>query len=122
MLNLEGSAAPGNKSEMLDKLRADHQRLSAELHDIASKIDQSRAQADQLAQRNATVVGEIKRIETALEQTPRTVIKDAYAEALSSQQRLLAVRGQMEKMQAQETTIRQAVEALQTALDVFEKG
>lgn len=122
MVNVENDAAPSTKDELLDKLRADLQRLSADLRDVTSKVDQSRSQADQLAQRNAAVVGEIKKIETALEQTPRTAIREAYSEALSSQQRLLAVRGQMEKFQAQETVLRQNVETIQSVISMLDKA
>lgn len=122
MANVDGDAAPGSKEELLDKLRGDIQRLNADLRDISSKIDQSRSQADQLAQRNAAVVGEIKKIETALEQTPRTAIKEAYSEALSSQQRLLAVRGQMEKFQAQEAVLRQNVDTVQAVINMLDKS
>jgi len=116
------NATPGTKEELLDKLRGDLQRLNADLRDISGKIDQSRSQVDQLAQRNATVVGEVRKIETSLEQTPRTAIKEAYSEALSSQQRLLAVRAQMEKFQAQEAVIRQNVETVQSVINSLDKA
>lgn len=122
MGKLENAEARGAKEEILDKLRAELQRLNAELRDIGSKVDQSRAQVDQLAQRNAVVVGEIKKVEGALEQTPRPVIKDAYAEALNSQQRLLTVRSQVEKFQVQETVIRESLEVLQGVIDTLDKA
>ncbi len=111
--------APTGKDEALDILRAEVERVNATLRDIKSKLDQSRGQVEQLAQRNATVVGEVRRIESTLEQVPRLTIREVYSEALEAQQRLLNVRGQMEKLQAQEMVATQEVEAIKSALDAL---
>jgi len=121
-INVETSTPKGGKDEALDTLKVEYQRLSAEMRDITTKVDASRAQVEQLAQRNAAVVGEIKKVESSLEQTPRTAIKEAYTEALNTQQRLMTLRGQLEKLQAQETTIRQSAEALKSAIDLMSKS
>jgi two-component system sensor histidine kinase DegS len=118
MLDLEpGVSSSEGQEDLLDSLRAEYQRMSAEMRDINSKIELSRGQAEQFAQRNAAVVGEVKKIEAALEQTPRTAIKEAYTEAINAQQRLMTIRGQMEKLQAQETSLRQAAETLKKVVD-----
>ncbi len=117
--NLQAETAKSGKEEVLDMLKAELQRLTAEMRDITGKVDASRAQAEQLAQRNAVVVGEIKKVESSLEQTPRTAIKEAYTEALNTQQRLMTLRGQMEKLQAQEATLRQSAETLENVLNLL---
>jgi two-component system, NarL family, sensor histidine kinase DegS len=109
----------GGANSVADSLKAEMQRLAAELRDITSKVDASRSQVEQLAQRNAVVVGEVKKVEQSLEETPRTAIKEAYTEALNTQQRLMTLRGQMEKLQAQEATIRQTADALKSAIDML---
>lgn len=106
-------------SSTLDILRAELERLNAELRDINSKLDQSRGQVEQLAQRNATVVGEVRRVESALDQTPRMNIKDVYTEALDSQQRLLTLRAQTEKLQAQETVAKQQLDVIRAAIEAM---
>jgi two-component system sensor histidine kinase DegS len=121
MISRETDAAKSSKDETLDILRAELQRLNAELFDIGNKIDQSRGQLEGLSQRNAVVVGEIRKIETALEQTPRSTIKETYSEALNTQQRLMVTRGQMEKLQAQEVILREGIEAVKSAIDTLSK-
>lgn len=121
MISRETDAVKSSKDEALDILRAELQRLNAEIYDIGNKIDQSRGQLDGLSQRNAVVVGEIRKIETALEQTPRSTIKETYSEALNSQQRLMVTRGQMEKLQAQEAILRPGIEAVKSAIDTLSK-
>jgi two-component system sensor histidine kinase DegS len=103
--------------DVIDLIRTTIQKLSADLNDLSSKIEQSRGPADQLAQRHATLMSEVRRIEGVLEDTPRTGIKDAYVAALDSQQRLLTMRGQLEKLQAQESSVRQSVLELETLME-----
>lgn len=110
---------PRGKREVHDLLQTELQRLTAELRDINGKIDQSRGQVDQLAQRNAAVMGEVKKLEGGLEQAPRTAIKETYTEALNSQQRLMTLRAQMEKLQAQEAAIRQVADTIKSAADAL---
>jgi two-component system sensor histidine kinase DegS len=115
------TAVRGTKEEALDLLRGEFERLNAELRDIKAKLDSSRGQVEQLAQRNAVVVGEIRRIEGSLDQATRENIKDTYTEALDSQHRLMTARAQMEKLQAQEAIARREVDSLKAAIDVLSK-
>jgi len=89
------------KDEAIDLLRAELKRLAAEVHDIQQKLKASQQQVEQLSQHNAAVIGEVRRIESALDTTPRINIKDAYTEALNTQQRLLTLRSQMQKLQSE---------------------
>lgn len=100
-------------------LRNQLQQINAELRDIASKVSQSRGLVDQLAQRNAMIVGEVRRIESALEQVPRMEIREVYAQALDIQQRVLTARGQLERLQAEETLAKGVAEMIQKALEVL---
>lgn len=116
------TTARGTKEEALDLLRGELERVNAELRDIKSKMDTSRGQVEQLAQRNASVIGEVRRIEGSLEQIPRVNIKEVYTEALESQQRLMTIRGQMEKLQAQEAVARHEVETIRSVIDVLNRA
>lgn len=117
LLDRQTEAKGTTESSTLDILRGELERLNAEMRDINSKLDQSRGQVEQLAQRNATVIGEVRRIESDLDQIPRMNIKDVYTEALDSQQRLLTLRSQMEKLQAQETVAKQEAEVIRSAIE-----
>jgi two-component system sensor histidine kinase DegS len=102
-------------------LQGELKRITQMLHEFTNKLDQSRGQIEQLAQRNASIMGEVRRIETALDETPRLNIKEAYLEALDSQQRLLTIRGQMEKLQSQEVAVRQEAQAVQAVIDILSR-
>ncbi len=121
MVDAQTTLKKSNKDEAIDVLRGALEQLNAELRDNSAKMNQSRGQVEQLAQRNAVVLGEVKRIEGALEQTPRLTIKEAYGEALDTQQRLLNIRGQLEKLQVEETLVRRTIDILQNMLDVLSR-
>jgi len=108
-----------SKDEALDMLRGEIQQVNAELRDVTNKINTSRPQVDQLAQRNAMLVGEVRRVEAALDQTPRLTIKETYAEALEVQQRLMNTRAQLEKLQSQEGQARSHLEALEAVMEIL---
>ncbi len=122
MAEMQAEQTKSSREEVRDLLQAELERVNAELRDITNKLDQSRGQVEQFAQRNATVIGEIRRIEGALEQTPRVNIKETYAEALDVQQRLLTIRGQMEKLQAQEAVAQQELDMLKVTLAALDRG
>lgn len=108
-----------SRAEVRDLLRGELQQANAGLRDIQNKILTSRGQVEQLAQRSAQMMGEVRRIEASLEQTPRTAIRETYSEALEVQQRLLTTRSQLERLQAEETYAREKAEMLQTMLDAL---
>ncbi len=130
LISQEQEIAPqGGKEGALDLLRAQLERVNAEMGDINQKLEQSRMQVEQMAKRNAALIGEVKRVEGALDQTPRLTIKDIYSEALNSQQRLLTTRGQMEKLQTQSAaaqqeaaTIREVIGLLQASDESGDSG
>jgi len=111
-----------SREEALDLLQGELQQANAELRDIQNKILTSRGQVEQLAQRSAQVMGEVRRVEGALEQTPQRTLCEVYTEALDVQQRLLTTRSQLERLQAEETVVREKVAMLQNVLDVLSHG
>ena len=66
-----------SREEALDLLQGELQQASAELRDIQNKILTSRGQVEQLAQRSAQVMGEVRRV-SALEQTPANPPRGVY--------------------------------------------
>lgn len=114
--------ARSSREEALDLLRGLLEQVNAELRDIEAKINLSRGQVEQQAQRNAVIMGEVRRIESTLDQMPRLNIKEVYDEALEAQQRLLTVRAQLEKLQALEETARRTAESLEEAINLLAQG
>jgi two-component system sensor histidine kinase DegS len=119
MSEMQAAEERTSQEEALDILRGEIQQINAELRDINNKVNTSRSTVEQLAQRNAMVIGEVRRIEAALDQTPRLTIKETYAEALDVQQRLLTTRSQTERLQSEEAIARGHLEALEKIMETL---
>ncbi len=85
--------------ETLD-LRQELEQTEKSLRDINLLIEQSQAEINKLTQRNAAITAHLQQIQAKLEQTTPAEIKMAYDSALDAQQRLLVMRGQLEKLQS----------------------
>ena len=108
-----------SEDEALDFLQGELQQATAGLRDVQNKIYTSRGQVEQLAQRSAKMMGELRRMDGELEQTPRQTIRETYGEAFDVQQRLLTTRSQLERLQAEENFLRGKVETLEALREML---
>src|SRR5574339_986157 len=81
-------------------------------------IEQSQGELSKLSQRNAAITSHLQQIQNQLDKVPPQEIRGAYDSALDAQQRLLVMRGQLEKLQNErahlerfKTTLSQARES-----------
>jgi two-component system sensor histidine kinase DegS len=120
-MDRDAERAKTGRAEALDIARSELEQQNAELRDISNKISTSRGQVEQLAQRNAKLIGEIRRIEASLDQVPRLKIRETYSESLDVQQRLLTTRAQLERLQAEETDAKHQAGVLQRLIDALNR-
>ena len=69
------------------------------LRDVNIKIEQSQNELGKLTQRNATVTTHLQQAQAKIEKIPPAELRTVYDSALDAQQRLLFMRGQLEKLQ-----------------------
>ena len=69
------------------------------LREISLMLDQSRVEVGKLTQRNAAITAHLQQIQNRLDEVPIEDIRMAYNSALDAQQRLFVMRGQLEKLQ-----------------------
>ncbi len=81
-------------------LRRELEQTEKSLRDINLLIEQSQTEVNKLTQRNAAITAHLQQIQARLQQTSAEEIKMAYDSALDAQQRLLVMRGQLEKLQS----------------------
>jgi two-component system sensor histidine kinase DegS len=86
--------------------------LRQELSDIDLLLEQSKGDLEKLTQRNATVSSQLQTVQSQIEAIPAADVRAAYDAALESQQRLVLMRGQMEKLQSE----KQRIESFLTVL------
>ncbi len=118
---VQEEAVKSGKDEAVERLQAELQRLNAELADISSKLNTSQQQLEQLSQRNAAIAGEMRRLDGALEATPRVTLKETYTEAMNVQQRLLTLRGQIERLQSEQQAAQRSYDMAEALLDLLSR-
>jgi two-component system sensor histidine kinase DegS len=109
--------------QLLDDTRAEGQRLQQEVKDLNRMVEQSRLEVEKLAQRNAAIAAHLRKLQGNLEAVPRADIKTAYEAAQDAQQRLFTMRGQLEKLQAEQANLERLanyVQRTQTKLESAE--
>ena len=112
-----------NVSDMVDAQETFRQQVQTELEqsqqtlrEIKLMLDQSQVEMTKLTQRNATINGHLQQVQSQFETLPRGDIKMAYNSALEAQQRLLVMRGQLEKLQSDQTSLLRYVSLLEKVL------
>ena len=97
--------------------RQEHEQVQRELKEIDLLIQQTSAEVDKLAQRNAQAANRVKQMEMNLDTVPRTDLQAAYTDAQEAQKRLFMMRGQLEKLQSDQQHLSRLAGVLHRALD-----
>jgi two-component system sensor histidine kinase DegS len=85
------------------ELISDLEQNERALQEITLMLEQSQTELNKLTQRNALITGQLQQIQVQIESLPRADIRMAYNNAMESQQRLMVMRGQLEKLQSDQT-------------------
>jgi two-component system sensor histidine kinase DegS len=106
------------RSELSEELA----KSQHELEEISLMLEQSRLEVNKLAQRNASINAQLQQVQDQFDSLPRDDIRDAYDAALDAQQRLFVMRGQIEKLQSDETHLQRYTELLEKTLAMLQEG
>lgn len=87
----------------LQKIQAELEETYRALREVTLMLEQSRGEVSKLTQRNAAITAHVQQIQSQLDKTPPQEIKLAYDSALDVQQRLFVMRGQLEKLQSDQS-------------------
>ena len=80
-------------------LQAELDETDKALREITLMIEQSQGEVLKLSQRNAAITSHLQQVQNQLDKMPAEEIRSVYDSALDAQQRLLVMRGQLEKLQ-----------------------
>ncbi len=89
------------------------------LKEINLMLDQSRVELNKLTQRNAAVTAHLQQIQGQIDKIPQDELRGAYDTAMDAQQRLFVMRGQLEKLQSDQTHLeryRNSLERLKVSM------
>ncbi len=100
-------------------IKTDLEEATRSLREVTLMIDQSQVEVSKLTQRNAAITTHLQQVQSQGSASAQE-IRMAYDSALDAQQRLLVMRGQLEKLQNDRNHLSQhksVLEKLVTALD-----
>jgi two-component system sensor histidine kinase DegS len=111
---LDDPAPTGKTTEQLketldNKIEQAEQKLEA----VSKKIKQSQAEIDKLAQKNISHSAAIREIKENIAEISSAAVRDAYDEAMETQQRLFVMRGQLEKLKSEQVHLQDFVMQMQ---------
>src|SRR5512134_2530337 len=98
-------------------LQAELDETDKALPEITLMIEQSQGEVAKLSQRNAAITSHLQQVQNQLDKMPPQEIRGAYHSALDAQQRLLVMRGQLEKLQNEKTHLERFKATLAMARD-----
>lgn len=84
------------------------------LREVTLMIEQSQGELAKLSQRNAAITTHLQQVQGQMNAMPPQEIRSAYDSALDAQQRLLVMRGQLDKLQAEKTHLERLKTVLET--------
>jgi two-component system sensor histidine kinase DegS len=98
----------------LQQIQFDLDQARRSLKEVTLMLDQSQVELAKLTQRNATVNIQLQQMQSNIESLPRSDIRQAYNTSLDTLQRLLVMRGQLEKLQSDQLHLKKIVAYLET--------
>ncbi len=101
--------------EFQQDINADIEQSQRALKEINLMLEQSQIELNKLSQRNTAITVHLQQVQSQMESLPRTDIRVAYDSALDAQQRLFVMRGQLEKLQSDQTNLKRLLDLLQRA-------
>ncbi len=84
-----------------------------DLKEVTLMLEQSRVELGKLTQRNTAVTAQLQQAQAQIDQLPREEMRAVYDSALDTQQRLFVMRGQLEKLQGDQTHLERYKEMLE---------
>ena len=101
MTKNELEAVPSSGAGM--DLQVELEETQRALREVTLMIEQSQGELSKLSQRNAAITAHLQQAQGQVNKLPPEELRMAYDSALDAQQRLLVMRGQLEKLQNDKT-------------------
>lgn len=114
--------------EQVNPLEEARKNIQAELDDVTKSlrevtlmIEQSQVEASKLTQRNTAITAHLQQIQASGANISLNELKMSYDSALDAQQRLFVMRGQLEKLQSDQSHLQRYRDFLEKVLGLLEQ-
>lgn len=119
MVLSDTSGEPDAWVALQNEIDSELEKSRRELSEINLMLEHSQLEVSKLAQRNASATAHLQQVHSQFDRLPRADIRNAYDTALDAQQRLFVMRGQLEKLQSDQSHQEQYVEILEKVYQLF---
>jgi len=109
----QADSASNSQDQFRHEIETELDQAQQTLREVTLMLEQSQVELTKLTQRNANITGHLQQVQAQFDTMPRADIKMAYNSALEAQQRLLVMRGQLEKLQSDHTSLQRYVAMLE---------
>ena len=96
-------SAPASAAQLTADIQSELEETQRALREVTLMIEQSQSEINKLTQRNAAITGHLQQVQKQIGTLPPDEVRMADDSALDAQQRLLVMRGQLEKLQNDKT-------------------
>lgn len=108
--------------EFHDYIQAELEQSRQAYKEVTQMIEQSQTELAKLTQRSASITAQIQRMQADFDSVPREEIRAAYNSSLDAQQRLLVMRGQIEKLQNDQLNLQRYIGILDRTNEFLMEG
>ncbi len=91
--------------DFISQINSENESTKQALAEITTKLDQSQGELGRLTQKKATITAQLQLLQTDSEKMSKESIRSAYNSAMDAQQRLLVMRGQLDKLNEQKNSM-----------------
>jgi len=103
-----------------ESLRNELEKTRAENKEIGMLVEQSQGEVDKLVQRNTSITAQLHQMQAHFDTVPREDIRNIYEASQDTQQRLFTMRGQLEKLQSDQSHLKKYSDLIARTLQVME--
>jgi two-component system sensor histidine kinase DegS len=102
---------------IIQLIGAELDKIKQQIKEIRSLIEQSRSELEKMKQRQTSEAMRLKQIQASFDSVPREDIRRAFESSMDAQQRLFAMSGQQERLQAQQGVLEEYAKTMERIYD-----
>lgn len=107
--------------EARKSIQAELDDVTKSLREVTLMLEQSQVEASKLTQRNAAITAHLQQIQASGANVALGELKMSYDSALDAQQRLFVMRGQLDKLQSDQSHLQRYRSSLEKVLGLLEQ-
>ncbi len=115
-------ALANTADEYQDKLQGDLESTKTTLAEVSATLNQSQNELNRLMQIKANVTAQLQQLSGDSDTVSKADIRNAFNSAMDAQQRLLVMRGQLDKLQEQKNALEKYEALLESVIAYLNSG